>query len=604
MKKMWFRILAVAMLAVTLATGACAKASNTNTVTVTAGTSNYPSYTYTPPPMTLTPGTSYYPPSTYYPSTGGNYPPPATIGFPTPQPPVTIAPYPPGYYPPSTGNIGLAVGGAKDINSFRNNLLAGYLPLPTDITYEGLFYDYYFDTGANEQQDKLFYPSYAYAVTRDPLSHQVEYYLSVGLNSGMKESDFSRKALNLVIVLDNSGSMGEYFNQYYYDNTGRYVDVYAEEGASGQRKMECAKDALLSILDQLAPGDRFSIVLFNSDAYLLQGMTRVGQTNMSAVERNVLEITAGGSTNLDAGIDMATRQLKGASETDPSEYENRIIVLTDAQPNTGDISSANFMNEIEANAASSIYATVIGVGVDFNTSLIERITKVKGANYYTVHSRRDFSRRMNEEFDFMVTPLVFNLKFFFEANGWKIDRVFGSPGADAASGTLMTINTLFHSKSAGGENKGGIVLLKLRKTSSNPSNELYLKVNYEDRNGRRDSSQSVIHLGSRQAEYFTNSGIQKAVLLVRYAALLKNWMIDERSHMHYSSPWAPCIGEGSGITLPNEGMGQWERTSLPLAVAPWYRSMFHDFKGYFEDQMHYIGDDSLSQELGILDKLD
>ena len=81
--------------------------------------------------------------------------------------------------------------------------------MPTDVTYEGLFYDYYFDTGAIEPTNKLYSPSYSSAVTRDPLSHQTEYYLSVGLNSGLKESDFQRKKLNLTIVLDDSGSMGE-----------------------------------------------------------------------------------------------------------------------------------------------------------------------------------------------------------------------------------------------------------------------------------------------------------------------------------------------------------------------------------------------------------
>jgi len=109
--------------------------------------------------------------------------------------------------------IGLAVGGAKGIDNFRANIDNGYLPLPTDITYEGLFYEYYFDTGQTKSCNKLFCPSYSYAVTRDPFSSKTEYYLSVGLNSGMEERDFERKKLNLVIVLDISGSMSSPFNQ-------------------------------------------------------------------------------------------------------------------------------------------------------------------------------------------------------------------------------------------------------------------------------------------------------------------------------------------------------------------------------------------------------
>ena len=201
------------------------------------------------------------------PYSGGTYAPPVTI---TQYPPSTTSAYPyPAFTPsPVPGTIGLSAGGAKDIGNFRENIRNNYLPLPTDITYEGLFYDYFFDTGASGPTNKLFSPSYSYAVTRDPLSHQTEYYLSVGLNSGLKESDFQRKKLNLVIVLDTSGSMGEYFNQYYYDGAGRQVDAYAGEGINRPKKMDSAEDAVVTILNQLNSDDRFAVVLFNSNAFL------------------------------------------------------------------------------------------------------------------------------------------------------------------------------------------------------------------------------------------------------------------------------------------------------------------------------------------------
>jgi hypothetical protein len=149
-------------------------------------------------------------PSPAAPSAGESYKEPtvpATSAAPRPtsapsataRPTVTASPYPSnqsaapysGYPPaPSSGNIGLAAGGAKDIANFRENIRNNYLPLPTDVTYEGLFYDYIFDTGMRGSTNKLYCPSYAYAVTRDPLSGQPEYYMAVGLNSGMKESDF------------------------------------------------------------------------------------------------------------------------------------------------------------------------------------------------------------------------------------------------------------------------------------------------------------------------------------------------------------------------------------------------------------------------------
>jgi Ca-activated chloride channel homolog len=509
------------------------------------------------------------------------------------------------YYTTPSETIGLATGGAKDIGNFRENIRNNYLPLPTDITYEGLFYDYYFDTGMYGETNKLFNPSYSFAVTRDPLSHQTEYYMAVGLNSGLRENDFQRKKLNLVIVLDNSGSMGEKYTEYYYDQYGNPVDTYEEEGIHRALKIESAEEAIVSILDQLNDGDRLGIVTFNSNASLVKPMGWVGQADMRDIRNMVLDIPAGGSTNLDAGIDMATAQFGNNYEWDNYDYENRMIVLTDAQPNTGDINSSNFLRVIKNNAGNRIYTTFIGVGVDFNSQLIDEITKVKGANYYSVHSPRQFRERVEEEFEYMVTPLIFDVKFRFESDGWRIDKVFGSPEADQSTGELMRINTLFASKSEGGENKGGLVLLKLKKTSSNSEDGVYLKVTYEDRDGRRDSSQSIIYPERTSPEYFDNNGIRKGILLTRYAALLKNWTIDERQHMNYSQSWNPCVNEDTGIVLPDDSnFSQWERQSLPLYVSEPYHSLFRDFRDYFKGEMYSINDETLDQELEILYTLD
>lgn len=499
--------------------------------------------------------------------------------------------------------IGLAAGGAKDVGNFRENIKNNYLPLPTDVTYEGLFYDYYFDTGEVGPSKKLFYPSYSYAVTRDPLSRKTEYYLSVGLNSGLKGSDFRRKKLNLVIVLDNSGSMAENFNRYYYDRSGKQIDAYSEEGISRSRKMDAANETVAAILNQMGDDDRFAVVTFNSGAFLVKAMSPVRKLNMRAVRNSVLDIMPGGSTNMGAGMDMGTSQFRDIYENDSYEYENRIIFLTDAQPNTGDTSSTGLMDTVRRNADRRIYTTFIGIGVDFNSELIEEISKTKGTNYYSVHSPMEFKQRVADEFDFMVTPLVFNVRLKFEAAGWRIEKVFGSPEADEATGELMRINTLFPSKREGGETKGGLVLLKLRKISSSPDDRVYLRVNYEDRNGKKDGSEAIIYLERESPEFFSNSGIRKGVLLTRYAALLKNWMIDERQYLQYRGSWNASIREDTGIALPVSDIGQWERRSVPLVVSEPYRKIFRDFSRYFEDEKNAINDDTLNQELRILNSL-
>jgi len=499
-------------------------------------------------------------------------------------------------------DLGFSVGGAKDINNFRENIKNGFLPLPTDITYEGLFYDYFFDTGKQEVCDSLFCPSYSYAVSKDPFSKKGGYYLAVGLNSGMKEKDFKRKKLNLVIVLDISGSMSSPFNRYYYDRFGRRVELDGGEEA-GQTKIRLATKSVAALLDHLEDDDRVGIVLFNDDAALAKPLSRVGDTDMEKIKGHVMEITADGSTQMSAGMRMASKMLKEYAGSDPGEYESRIIFLTDAMPNVGETSEEGLLGMTEKNAENRVYTTFIGMGVDFNTELVDYITKIRGANYYSVHSAREFRERMDEGFDYMVTPLVFNLKLSLDADGWEIEKVYGSPEADEATGELMKVNTLFPSKTEGGETKGGLVLLKLRKTSDDPG-KVNLKVTYEDRNGDKRTVRETVEFVREKPEFFGNSGIRKGILLSRYADLMKNWIIDERQSGG-EEPVKPCVDYERGITVPEPypQLGKWERQSVPLHVSGHYKRLFWEFKSYFEGEMDAMGDDSLKQEMDILSKL-
>lgn len=548
-----------------------------------------------------------FPESEYEARKGGlsvaSAPVPAPAPAPAPAPvikiPQTLAPAPaPSPALSGAENIGLAAGGAKDINNFRENIKNDYLPLPTDVTYEGLFYDYYFDTGQTEACQKLFCPSYQYAVTRDPFSGEEEYYLSVGLNSGMKESDFQRKKLNLVIVLDISGSMKHPFDSYYYDQFGKEVKVTKD---ANKDKIEIATESVVALLDHLRDDDCFGMVLFNNSAYLAKPLNLVGETDMKAIKDHILEISAGGGTNLDGGMQTASRLYDELTDIDPSEYENRIIFLTDAMPNLGDTSEQGLLGMTKNNAGNGVYATFIGIGVDFNTELIEYITKIRGANYYSVHSAEQFKERLDDEFEYMVTPLVFNLQLTLEAEGWDIEKVYGSPEANEATGELMKVNTLFPSKKEGAETRGGLILLKLKKTAS--GNGLTLKASYEDRNGNMDSSETIVELEGETPEFFENGGIRKGVLLARYADLLKNWMIDEREHAHFSTPWEPKVDDWNGIPVPPVTLGRWEHQSLPLMVSGPYQELFKEFRNYFEQEMDAVQDDTLGQELEILDKL-
>ena len=167
------------------------------------------------------------------------------------------------------------------------------------------------------------------------------------------------------------------------------------------------------------PEDRFGLVIFSDDAFLVDPLTSVGDKDLERLKSRILKIKETDGTNMEAGMEEGTALFDRFLQADKSEYENRIIFLTDAMPNLGETGDLGLFRMLEDNADRGIYTTFIGIGVDFNTELVESITKIKGANYYSVHSAREFKKRMDDEFDYMVTPLVFDLRLTSGCSGLR-----------------------------------------------------------------------------------------------------------------------------------------------------------------------------------------
>jgi Ca-activated chloride channel homolog len=136
----------------------------------------------------------------------------------------------------ATGSsIGLATGGAQDIENFRQNVAEGYLPLPTDVTFGGIVKRYFFNMRPPKTAPPKLrrlaktssVPPYSTARAPEPLvvsafqgpsgprPGRQDVFLAVGLDSGLRPEDAARRRLNLAVVLDVSGSMGAPFDRYY-----------------------------------------------------------------------------------------------------------------------------------------------------------------------------------------------------------------------------------------------------------------------------------------------------------------------------------------------------------------------------------------------------
>jgi Ca-activated chloride channel homolog len=260
---------------------------------------------------------------------------------------------------------------------------------------------------------------------------------------------------------------------------------------------------------------------------------------------------------------------------------------------------------------------------------------------------------MDEDFDYLVTPIAFNTTVTIQSDQWEIERVFGSPGCDER-GELLKISSLFPSQKKNNSlTKGGVILLKLipkapistgTGTGTGSPSILTATLRYEDAcDGKVYCDESIIDfspvlplpvadgntatpplpslLPGATQEYYSNVGVRKAIVITRFVNLLQQWAAYEysvalrRDHdIACREALADVIAEKAGATLPpplpppapvpspESGLGasppfipnpdrvEWGNQMVPFAVSDAYRLLFESFAGYFAMEMSAIGD--------------
>ncbi|MGB2870222.1 MAG: VWA domain-containing protein [Bacteroidota bacterium] len=181
-----------------------------------------------------------------------------------------------------------------------------------------------------------------------------------------------RRPMNLSVVLDRSGSM-------------------ADEG-----KIEYAKRALYSLIDQLSENDILSVVIYDDVIEVLRPAQHVGDKR--ELKRIIQGIYPRGSTNLGGGMAEGFHQ---AEQNVRKEYVNRVVLLSDGLANTG-ITSPSELNRIARRYRSkSIALTTMGVGLDYNENLMVSLAENGGGNYYFIESPHSLASIMRKEFNLL-----------------------------------------------------------------------------------------------------------------------------------------------------------------------------------------------------------
>jgi Mg-chelatase subunit ChlD len=324
------------------------------------------------------------------------------------------------------GGLNLSAGGAQDIGSFKKMMEEGLVPASSSLPVEGLLSE--FDLSENFECAELVCLNTSSMIDLE----RNKLYVQVHMNSNVTYDTFKRKPLNLGIVLDISGSMSA------TDNTEK-------------NRLEWAKESIYKMLEELNSDDFVSIVLFDSESEIFLPTTKV--EDKEAIAEMVAKIETKGATNLEAGL-RDGYELVSANFTEG--YENRIVLLTDANLNVGVTADDAIVKMVSDFAGENIGLSAVGIGVNFNQEFIHQISMSKGGNYQFVNSGAELYK-MARSFKFMVTPVLYNFKaeLVLKDVEAKLVKTYGIPMNEGDKiNELMDIRSLFFSEG------GGAILLE------------------------------------------------------------------------------------------------------------------------------------------------
>jgi Ca-activated chloride channel family protein len=321
-------------------------------------------------------------------------------------------------------SMGATPGGAQDIGYFRDRIACGEIPLPQTFTPEGLFSEHDLPV-TNHAGCKQTFCAEAEAMQVSMLGQtDVEFLAQLGFSSGLDPKTFKRAPLNLVAVVDRSGSMN---------------------GAP----LELVRASLREVVQQLGPDDRLSIVGYESTAYVMLQPTSIKQRK--DIDRAIDSLVSAGATAMEEGLrvgfELAEREAKQFRGT------TRVMLFTDERPNVGRTDAASFMGMARAASGRGVGLTTIGVSTHFGAELAQELSSVRGGNLYFFPNAQDMKDKFADEFDTMVTELAYDLNLVITpAKGMQIVGVYGIPGSALqwhGDSIELDVETIFVSRRKG-----------------------------------------------------------------------------------------------------------------------------------------------------------
>ncbi len=239
-------------------------------------------------------------------------------------------------------------------------------------------------------------------------------FLRLNLKSLATAKSERRTPVNVAIVIDRSGSM------------------------QGDR-IAAAKEGARVALKRLSSDDIVSLVSYNHDVDILTPAAPLRDSRDKLIEA-IDSLQASGTTALYAGVQEGGRQVeKFVSDNNV----NRVILLSDGLANVGPSTPGELAELGRKLASKGISVSTIGLGLDYNEDLMQRLAAASDGNHAFVERPSDLAEIFDREFGDALSVSARDITIIIECKlGFKPMRILGRDGSIAGDKVTLKLNQM------------------------------------------------------------------------------------------------------------------------------------------------------------------
>ncbi len=219
--------------------------------------------------------------------------------------------------------------------------------------------------------------------------------IQTGLTTARATNRKNRRPLNLVLVIDKSGSM------------------------SGERIAK-VKQSLQMLIERLNPTDHVSIVAYDNEAHVVLDFCH--NADIGKISKAIDRIEAGGSTNLHHGLMLGYEQATAKLD---QQRSNRVILLTDGRANVGVSDPDKIARDSKRFNDQGIELSTIGLGNDFNRELLRDLADAGRGAVHFVDDPDGMRKIFVDEFDSLLSNAAQNIRVELDFGECQVAKVYG-----------------------------------------------------------------------------------------------------------------------------------------------------------------------------------